>query len=152
LNDDVAGELKLVNESDVVVLVYPIWFGMPPAIISGYITRVLGAGLTMQSIRANEPQEELSRKQLVFLTTSGSTKPWLSERGQWHGLKEAFDFYLKSIFSFADCSHEHFDAIVSPLSPRYAEECFSRTAEAARLICSTALSAAHDRQKQSRIS
>ena len=33
------------------MLVYPIWFGMPPAIITGYIDRVLGAGLTATAIR-----------------------------------------------------------------------------------------------------
>jgi len=146
--EDVAHDVKLVSESSAIVLVYPIWFGMPPAIISGYIARVLGADLTMQSIRAGEPGTDFSARQLVFVTTSGSTKPWLSERGQWQGLMNAYDFYLQSIFSFAGSRHEHFDAIVSPLLPQYAAECFERVREVARQTCSTVLSAAHDRRKR----
>lgn len=149
---DVEAELALVRPCSVVTLVYPIWFGMPPAIITGYVDRVLGAGLAAQSIRQGEDHDLLRGKQLVLLTTSGSTRPWLAERGQWHGLREAFDFYLESIFSFAGCEHEHFDSIVSPLLPRYAAECLGRAEERARSTCSTVLGEAHARQTREKLS
>ena len=35
--DAVQSELDLVIKSDVLCFVYPLWFGMPPAMIKGYI-------------------------------------------------------------------------------------------------------------------
>ncbi|MFT3976614.1 MAG: NAD(P)H-dependent oxidoreductase [Sphingomonas bacterium] len=147
LSQDVERELERVRAASVIVLVYPIWFGMPPAIITGYIDRVLGSGLTATAIRHNKRHEVLQDKRFVLLTTSGSTLPWLAERGQWEGMREAFDSYLATIFSFASVEHEHLDSIVAPLSPDYAAQCLERIAERARLVCSAVLSAAHDQQK-----
>jgi len=152
ISDDVREELALIRDADAITLVYPIWFGMPPAIITGYVDRVLGAGLTATAVRNNARHSLLAGKRLVLLTTSGATQPWLAERGQWHGLRQAFDYYLEEIFSFAGCEHEHFDSIVSPLSPAYAAECLDRAAERARRTSSTLLSAAHERQKRAMLS
>lgn len=147
LSPDVVDELAEIERASAIVLVYPIWFGMPPAVITGYVDRVLGAGFSAWQIRAGEDNPLLAGKQLVLLTTSGSTLPWLAERGQWHGLREAFDFYLESIFSFANCEHEHFESIVAPLLPSYAAECLGRAADRARATCSVLLSEAHKREK-----
>lgn len=149
---DARAELEFVRGCRAITLVYPIWFGMPPAVITGYVARVLGAGLTGKAIREGEQHETLAGRLLVLLTTSGSTLPWLAERGQWLGLRDAFDFYLETIFSFAGTSHDHFDSIVTPLSRNYAEECLERARERARLTCSALLAAAHERQKRAKLS
>ena len=47
---DVAVELDQLAGSAAFVLIYPIWFGTPPAIIKGYVERVLGAGMTPKSM------------------------------------------------------------------------------------------------------
>ncbi|MCW6536006.1 NAD(P)H-dependent oxidoreductase [Sphingomonas lycopersici] len=147
LSPDVEWELELIRTASVITLVYPIWFGMPPAIITGYIDRVLGAGLTATAIRHNQPHEMLANKYFVLVTTSGSTLPWLAERGQWEGMRESFDSYLETIFSFAEVEHEHLDSIVSPLSPDYAAQCLGRVADRARFACSAVLCRAHEQQK-----
>ena len=41
---DVNREWGALGKPDVFVLVYPIWFGAPPAMLKGYIDRVFGAG------------------------------------------------------------------------------------------------------------
>lgn len=41
---DVTAELEIISGSDVFVLIYPIWFGSPPAMMKGYIERIFGAG------------------------------------------------------------------------------------------------------------
>lgn len=151
LSHDVRTELRAVERASVIVLVYPIWFGMPPAAIVGYVDRVLGAGLAASALRTGRRHELLAGKQLVLLTTSGATHAWLAERGQWYGLREAFDFYLESIFSFEDCQHEHFDSIVAPLNANYAGECLERVRERACATCSTLLSGAHAQQKRAKL-
>lgn len=149
--DDVRAELALVGGAANITLVYPIWYGMPPAIITGYVDRVLGTGLTGRDIRNGHIHSLTRDKRLTLLTTSGSTLAWLSERGQWLGLREAFDYYLEFIFSFASSDHEHFDSIVDPLSADYAAECLGRVADRARQTCATLLSAAHERQKRKKL-
>lgn len=62
-------------------------------------------------------------------------------------MREAFDSYLETIFSFESVEHEHLDSIVAPLSPDYAAQCLERVAERATLTCSAILSEAHERQK-----
>lgn len=39
---DVEQELEIIANADVFVLVYPLWFGTPPAMLKGYVERVLG--------------------------------------------------------------------------------------------------------------
>ena len=48
---DVAAELELVRRCDIVVFIYPIWFGLPPAMLKGYVERVLGAGYSFRDLQ-----------------------------------------------------------------------------------------------------
>ncbi|WP_213981331.1 NAD(P)H-dependent oxidoreductase [Sphingomonas sp. dw_22] len=120
---DVAAELDLLRDASVVTLVYPIWFGMPPAIIKGYVDRVLGSGVAPHDIQTGATQSLLHGKHLRLLTSSASTRPWLEEQGQWVSLRQAFDTYLSTIFSVRSHDHVHFDAIVEGTRDRLVEEC-----------------------------
>src|SRR4051812_44732224 len=51
---DVERELAVLRTCDVFVLVYPIWFGTPPAMVKGYIERVLGSGVNPKAVQARE--------------------------------------------------------------------------------------------------
>lgn len=119
---DVAQSFTQIASSDMLVLVYPIWFGMPPAMMKGYVDRVLGANFSAEEVKANLPNPECSGKRLTIISTSAATRPWLEERGQWLALKQAFDTYLTRAFGFADCHHIHFDAIVPGLKQRFVDE------------------------------
>ena len=37
VRDDARHELELATQADVIVFVYPLWFGAPPAIVKGYL-------------------------------------------------------------------------------------------------------------------
>ena len=134
--EDVEAELGLLRDSAILTLVYPIWFGTPPAIIKGYVDRVLGAGFHARDLRLGVPHPVLHGKRLMQLTTSATTRPWLEEQGQWSGLRAAFDGYLATVFGLVKGEHVHFDAIVGDLDPRYADECLEWTRERTRAACS----------------
>lgn len=140
---DVQAELDLLAASAAVTLVYPIWFGMPPAIIKGYIDRVLGAGFMARDIKAGTPHPLLHGKHLMIFSTSASTRPWLEEQGQWVALRQAFDTYLTTIFSLESNSHVHFDAIVDGLKEQFVRENLQTVEDAARGLCSTLLAERH---------
>lgn len=51
LAEDVGRELELLAGSHIFVLVCRIGFGMPPAMLKGYVDRVFGAGFSHRAVR-----------------------------------------------------------------------------------------------------
>jgi NAD(P)H dehydrogenase (quinone) len=143
---DVAAELELVRASDIIVLVYPIWFGMPPAIVKGYVDRVLGNGFGGAGIRTGRAHPLLAGKRLLTLSSSATTRPWLEAQGQWEGLRQAFDRYLVAIFGMHSGTHLHFDAVVEGLDERFVRENLEQTRIAARRICGEIAQERHGRR------
>jgi NAD(P)H dehydrogenase (quinone) len=145
---DVAAELAIVAEAQVLVLVYPIWFGLPPAMMKGYVDRVLGADFVASCIRDHQPSPLLGGKRLVVVTTSATTRPWLEEQGQYGALRQAFDLYLCAIFGMNGPDRIHFDAIVPGTKAPYIEQCLTTVRQRARAICAEEQSARHAARQQ----
>ncbi|QNA83721.1 NAD(P)H-dependent oxidoreductase [Sphingomonas sp. So64.6b] len=135
MSGDVAGEIALLRGGDTIVFVYPMWFGMPPAIIKGYVDRVLGEALTPRDIAHDVPDAILHGKLFATLSTSATTRPWLDEQGQLDSLRNAFDRYLLKIFGMRDGGHTHFDAIVEGQQEDHARRNLSNVEEQARRLC-----------------
>ncbi|BCA58549.1 NAD(P)H-dependent oxidoreductase [Sphingomonas sp. HMP6] len=143
MSADVAHEIGLLRDADVLVFVYPIWFGMPPAIIKGYVDRVLGVALTPTDIRDHHPDSVLAGKWFGTFSSSATTRIWLDEHGQMESIRQAFDRYLMGIFGMRDAGHVHFGAIVDGMDARFVRESLYEVEEQARKICSTAGAARH---------
>jgi NAD(P)H dehydrogenase (quinone) len=139
---DVAAELRAIRSADALVLVYPIWFGTPPAMLKGYVERVLGSGISHRDIRAERPASFLTGKHLLSITTSGNTLQWLHEKGAWLSLRNVFDAYLESAFGMASSEHLHLASIVKDLDARYVAEELYRVEEFARAACARIAQAA----------
>lgn len=123
LADDVSHELELLAGSDIFVLVYPIWFGMPPAMMTGYVDRVFGAGFSHRAVRARMMHPLMSGKALLSFTSSGASRQWLDEQGAFEALINVFDTYLRHAFSMASARRVHFSNIVENTKKAYVEEC-----------------------------
>ncbi len=136
-SSDVQAELNVLEQCDVLIFVYPLWFGMPPAIITGYIDRVLGAGFRVDDLNRSSGGM-LRGKRLAVITTSGSKLTWLEEHGIWVSLRQSFDEYLKSVFGFARCDHYHADSVVDDLSSGDAERILFEVEEFARQVSASA--------------
>lgn len=128
---DVVAEWDVLGEVDVVVLVYPIWFGAPPAMLIGYIDRVLGAGRTRGQDSRNARGSVLHGKHLVSLTLSGGMSAWLNEKGVLGSLRNLFDRYLGDVFGLPETHHYHFDGIQPGLPERDYRFHLARVDEAA---------------------
>lgn len=137
--EDVRIELDLIRDCEVIALVYPIWFGMPPAIIKGYVDRVFGAGFAAANLKTGAPSALLHGKRLMIFSSSATTRPWLEEQGQWQGLRQTFDLYLQTVFGFREVRHVHFDAVVEGGKPHYVDECLTYVEDAARELCAMLL-------------
>lgn len=137
LAPDVAAEIDLISGADVFVLVYPIWFGTPPAMMKGYVERVLGAGFPWGAVRQRLPHPMLADRRLLSFTSSGTSKQWLEEQGAWLSLRKLFDDYLMRAFSLASADHVHFASIVEGMAERVLNEHLQKVEEAARRVCSS---------------
>jgi NAD(P)H dehydrogenase (quinone) len=136
-SSDIEVEVGLLKQCDVLTFVYPLWFGMPPAMIKGYIDRVLGAGFRVDDLRKSG-QSVLRGKRLAVISTSGARRTWLEEHGMWVSLRQSFDEYLKTVFGFAACDHYHADSIGEDLTAAGAKRVLFEVDEFARSVCACA--------------
>jgi NAD(P)H dehydrogenase (quinone) len=132
---DVAAELGFLIASDIVVLVYPIWFGMPPAMLKGYVDRVMGAGYSFRDLVGQVGQHALKGKPLLSFSTSGTSQPWLDSQGQVMSIREVFDVYLWRGFAMQQSEHVMIDNVVPNLSAAYAAQQLDRVSETAARTC-----------------
>lgn len=114
---DVASEWAMLGKVDVFVLVHPIWFGTPPAMLKGYIDRVFGAGRSL-GLGTGGDSERLTGTRLVSLTSSGSHRAWLDEKGVLTSLRTVYDRYMSDVFGFAETHRYHFDGIADEVPER----------------------------------
>jgi NAD(P)H dehydrogenase (quinone) len=142
---DVAPELDLVNAADILVLVYPIWFGLPPAILKGYVDRVLGANYSFREFTSQAGRPGLAGKPLLSFSTSGAPLSWLNEQGQALSLREIFDVYLWRGFCMKQSEHVMIESVVPNMSPAYAAEQLQRVRDVATRTCSNLMGTSVER-------
>jgi NAD(P)H dehydrogenase (quinone) len=147
MSNDVASELAAIEHADVFVLVYPIWFSSPPAILKGYVDRIFGTGFSYGAIRDRGRHRFMGGKQLLSITTSGNSLQWLDEQGAWLSLRTVFGQYLAKAFSMASSEHLHLASIVDNMSERHVKEELFRVTEMAREMCNR-LDAKHPAEQQ----
>ncbi|MFK3888822.1 NAD(P)H-dependent oxidoreductase [Sphingomonas sp. NPDC079357] len=147
ISPDVAAELEMLRSAHALVLVYPIWFALPPAMLKGYVDRVLGAGYSFRDLQAQVGHPALKGKPLLSFSTSGTSLPWLHEQGQVLSLRDIFDVYLWRGFGMQQSEHIMIDSVVRDMSSAYAAEQLERVRTTAERICAKLLSDWHAARK-----
>lgn len=140
---DVAAELELLESAQILVLVYPIWFALPPAMLKGYVDRVLGARYSFRDVQAQAGHPALKGKPMLTFSTSGTSLAWLNEQGQVLSLREIFDAYLWQGFGMQQAEHIRIDSVVPDMSAAYAQEQLARVRATAERTCARLLSEQH---------
>jgi NAD(P)H dehydrogenase (quinone) len=135
---DVHTELDIIAGIDVLVLVYPIWFGTPPAMMKGYIDRVMGYAVSPNAMQAQRGNGLLRDARLLSFTSSAATGPWLAEQGQDQALRTLFDRYLARGFGMKTPEHVHFDGMVDNVTERVVAEHLHHVRDVARRTCAFA--------------
>ena len=128
---DISREIELIDDSQVFVLVYPLWFNTPPAILKGYIERVFGIGFGYGRSGATSGQR-LRGRGLVSFTTSGAPEAWAEQSGALPDLRRAYDAYLAQVCGLSVLEHRHFGGIVPGLRPDAAQLMLEEIRSAAR--------------------
>lgn len=137
LSPDVKIEHDHLRGSDVFVLVYPIWFGMPPAMMKGYVDRVLGAGVTAQQVEHGDAMTLMKGQRLISITSSGASTAWLKKQDQVESLRNIFGRYLVHAFDMKSYDDIHFGETVEGLSQDFIDPLLGRVEDFAARICAT---------------
>jgi len=135
ISKDVEDEIALLGGCEVFVLVYPIWFGTPPAMLKGYVERVFGSGINPRDVEERAPKSFLAGKKLVSFTTSAMSAPWLNEQGQWLSLRYLFDHYLTHAFAMQPDEHVHFGNVTAGMPTLWADRHLYAVEQQAKAIC-----------------
>lgn len=135
ISDDVAGELKIIRDGDVFVLIYPIWFGMPPAMMIGYVDRVLGAGVSAREVRDRAGLTPMKDRRMLSITSSGTSEIWLDEQAQVESLRNVFSRYLHHAFAMKACENLHFGHVYKGFPQNFIDQNISDVEERARRLC-----------------
>lgn len=136
---DVAKELDALRDADVFVFVYPIWFGTPPAMLKGYVERVLGAGFGHRLMREPSRASVAAGKHLISISTSGISSQWLESQGAIVSLHNVFDNYIANAFSMASHAHLHLSDIVDDMTDLTGRRELYRVTEFADVTCARLL-------------
>jgi NAD(P)H dehydrogenase (quinone) len=83
LPDEVRHEIDRIEAADLVILQYPMWWHLPPAILKGWLDRVLVYGEVYKSDRRFEKGRFVGRKAMLSLTvgTSAATYAYNGRSG-----------------------------------------------------------------------
>lgn len=131
----IQAELERLRASAVILFIYPVWFGGPPAILKGYVDRVLGAGCDVRRLQAGNAQPAVAGKAFVTITTSGAPLEWLRRQGHPLALREGWELYLAHGFGLRDAGHLSIDKVGPTMSEDEARDRLDRVAALARATC-----------------
>lgn len=135
LSHDVIAELDAIRSSDVFVAVYPIWFGMPPAMMVGYIQRVLGAGVTARDVQERNADTVMRGKRLFTISSSGNSNAWMNQEHQIQSLRSILGEYLLHAFGFRDYEDLLFGETTEGLDQLFVDQLLADVDRRARRIC-----------------
>jgi NAD(P)H dehydrogenase (quinone) len=110
IRPDIAAERAVLEGVGLYVLVYPFWVNAPPAILKGYIDRVMGFGFGF-SPDGEGRGPQLTGKRLLSLTSSGAPRHWVVDTGAFSAVRNLFDTHLAKVCGLTVVDHIHFGAI-----------------------------------------
>jgi len=124
---DIAHEQKLLKESDLISIVYPLWWGSFPAILKGYFDRVLTNGFAFK-ISPNGPEGLLKGKKVVLHTSMGNSV----EEYEKKGILDAFrQIHGNEVFGFCgiEIAGHYFYPRISDSSPEMKKKYIEKALE-----------------------
>lgn len=99
--EDIKKEQDFVAAADVITLIYPVWWAGMPAIMKGYIDRVLAYGFAYAYTPQGELQSLLAGKKGWIINTQGEAEEIYRKNGMSRSIDQAAE---EGIFDFTGIS------------------------------------------------
>ena len=107
---DVKEEQELIRSAEVMIFVYPLWWASMPAMLKGYIDRVLTEGFAYR-ISDEGIAGLLAGKKVFLFTTMGASMGDYEESGFFKSMGQITD---TGVFAFCGCEvlgHKYFPSV-----------------------------------------
>jgi len=130
-------EQRHLAEAGGVAFFYPLWWAFMPAMIKGYIDRVLASGFAYD-ITNDEMVPRLSGKKALIFTSSGVDMASLRRSKQWRSMRLLEEDNILSLCGIELLEHVHFASVVPDLPKRSVEKHLALVAEAVQKHWGTA--------------
>jgi len=112
---DILAERARLADVNGFIFVYPFWYNAPPAILKGYVDRVLSMGFGYQP-GPHGADPLLVGKTLMSFSTSGAPEHWVDSTGALTSLMTVFDLHLSAVCGLCIQGHEHLGGILSSMT------------------------------------
>ncbi|WP_240621384.1 NAD(P)H-dependent oxidoreductase [Caulobacter zeae] len=122
---DVIAERSMLSGAKSLVFVYPFWFNAPPAILKGYVDRVLGMGFGYASI-GGRMESLMDGVSLTSFSTSGAPEHWVESTGALKALMTVFDQHVAKVCGLRVLDHVHFGDIVPNMTEEWGADTLQR--------------------------
>lgn len=110
-------EQRHLAEAGAVAFFYPLWWAFMPAMMKGYIDRVLASGFAYD-IRDDEMVPRLSGKKALIVTSSGADMAYLRRSKQWSSMRLLEEDNILSLCGIELIEHLHFASVLPDLPKR----------------------------------
>ncbi|HUZ75143.1 MAG TPA: NAD(P)H-dependent oxidoreductase [Stellaceae bacterium] len=114
-------EQRRLLDAAAVAFFYPLWWAYMPAMVKGYIDRVMAAGVAYD-LRAEEMVPRLTGKKALIFTSSGADMGYLRRSKQWNAMRTLEKDHILSLCGIALLDHIHFASITPDLPARSMEK------------------------------
>ena len=124
-------EQRHLVDAGAIALFYPLWWAFMPAMLKGYIDRVLSSGFAYD-IENDEMIPRLTGKKALIFTSSGADMAYLRRSKQWQSMRRLEEDNLLSLCGIELLEHVHFASVVPDLPKRSIEKHLALAADAAQ--------------------
>jgi NAD(P)H dehydrogenase (quinone) len=107
---DIAQEQELVRKAEVLIFVYPVWWVSMPAILKGYIDRVLSRGFAY-NIDSHGVKGLLTGKKVMIFNTTGGPRIAYFFMNSLAGMKISIDAGIFKFCGMKVLIHKYFFAV-----------------------------------------
>ena len=110
-------EQRYLAAAGAVALFYPLWWAFMPAMLKGYLDRVLSAGFAYE-LQGDDMAPRLAGKKALIFSSSGADMGYLRDSGQWQALRLLEKDHILSLCGIELLDHVHFPSIAADLPTR----------------------------------
>lgn len=114
-----------IRAADVLTAIYPLWWLSMPAMMKGYIDRVLARGFAYEA-HNGVVRGLLSGKKCVLITLSAAPLAVLQQNGRWDAVLALQDAHIFRSAGFDLLEHLHFDNVEPHLAAEISTQYMSR--------------------------
>lgn len=107
---DIAHEQQLLQQSEYVTFIFPLWWATYPAIMKGYIDRVFSYGFAYKA-GANGIEGQLKGKKVLLFTSMGNSLEPYEEKGLFEAFRQTLGHEIFTYCGMEIIHHQFFPQI-----------------------------------------